>query len=386
MKLTLGQKIKELRKRDGRKQEDLANALGVTNQAVSRWEKDGSYPDMEMIPAIANYFGVTIDELFGYENDRERKIKAIIRKVDAYDIKHSDDGTWVEECISILRDGLAEFPNNEHLLLTLADTLWEAGWRRHHGWLGYDDDGFIQYHYDTHKKNEYWAECIKVCEYLVDNTNNNHIFTQAIAILVPLHRNYGEFEKAISYARRMPKLQQSQEFLLSEATDGKLEAEYIGEFLLESARQFSEQLIFGLIADIRNFETDMPIEKVKGAIAVFDLICDDGNMGVHHDFVSKMFLYLSRLQWARGYRDDAFASLDNALEHEKAFERLFDEAEHKLTAPLVSYVKYDMPERRDAVKSLPDDWPFWCNPDYEEVAKEIQSDPRWNEWVEKCKI
>ena len=67
MKLTLGEKIKELRKRDGRKQEDLANALGITNQAVSRWEKDGSYPDMEMIPAIANYFGISIDELFGYE-------------------------------------------------------------------------------------------------------------------------------------------------------------------------------------------------------------------------------------------------------------------------------------------------------------------------------
>lgn len=385
MKLTLGQKIKELRKRDSRKQEDLASALGVTNQAVSRWENDGSYPDMEMIPAIANYFGVTIDELFGYENDREKKITAIIRKVDEYDIKHSNDDIWVDECISILRDGLAEFPNNECLLITLADTLWEAGWRRHHGWLGYDDEGVIQYHYDTHKKNEYWAECIKVCEYLVDNTKKNHIFTQAIAILVPLHRNYGEFEKAISYARRMPKLQQSQEFLLTEATDGKLGSKYIGEFLLESARQFSEQLIFGLIADIRNFETDMPIEKVKGAIAIFDLICDDGNMGVYHDFVSKMFLYLSRLQWSRGYRDDAFVSLDNALEHEKAFERLFDKAEYKLTAPLVSYVKHDMPERRDAVKSLPDDWPFWCNPDYKDVAKEIQSDPRWNEWVEKCK-
>lgn len=384
MKLTLGEKIKELRKRDGRKQEDLANVLGVSNQAVSRWEKDGSYPDMEMIPAIANYFGITIDELFGYENDRDKKVSIIIDKVDAYDIKHSVDGSWIEECIAILREGLAEFPNNERLLLSLVDTLWEAGWRRHHGWLYYDDEGFIKYHYDTHKKNEYWSECAKVCEQLVENTKDNVIFTQAIAILVPLYRNYGEFEKAISYAKRMPKLQQSREFLLTEATDGKLEAEYIGEFLLESARQFSEQLVFGVIANIKHYESDMPIEKVKGAIAIFDLICDDGNMGVHHDFISKLYLYLSRLQWERGYHDDAFVSLNNALDHAKAYEVIVDESEHRLTAPLVSFVKFKAEFPKYLVKHLPEDWPFWCNPDYSKVKEEITADPRWNEWVKKC--
>ena len=71
MTIKLGEKIKMLRKRDGRRQDDLANALGVTNQAVSRWEANKGYPDMEMIPAIANYFHVSIDELFGYDNERE---------------------------------------------------------------------------------------------------------------------------------------------------------------------------------------------------------------------------------------------------------------------------------------------------------------------------
>ena len=52
MHIILGEKIKELRKRDGRKQEDLATALGVTNQAVSRWEKGICYPDMEAIPSL----------------------------------------------------------------------------------------------------------------------------------------------------------------------------------------------------------------------------------------------------------------------------------------------------------------------------------------------
>lgn len=73
MQLNLGNKIRELRHRDGRTQEALAEALGVTSQAVSRWESNGGYPDMEMMPSIANFFGITMDELFGYHHDRDEK-------------------------------------------------------------------------------------------------------------------------------------------------------------------------------------------------------------------------------------------------------------------------------------------------------------------------
>ena len=79
MKVNIGTKIKELRHRDSRRQEDLANALGITYQAVSRWESGAGYPDMEMIPAIANYFNVSIDELFGYSKEREEKLKNILQ-------------------------------------------------------------------------------------------------------------------------------------------------------------------------------------------------------------------------------------------------------------------------------------------------------------------
>ncbi|MBQ3507768.1 MAG: hypothetical protein IJA91_04385, partial [Clostridia bacterium] len=65
------------------------------------------------------------------------------------------------------------------------------------------------------------------------------------------------------------------------------------------------------------------------------------------------------------------------------YERLMDGEVHKLTAPLVSFVKYRIDAPEGSVKELPFDWPFWCYPDFDQVEKEIKSDSRWNEWVAK---
>lgn len=59
--------IRRLRRERDITQEELANALGVTYQSVSRWENDQAYPDMEMIPKIAGYFSISTDVLFGMD-------------------------------------------------------------------------------------------------------------------------------------------------------------------------------------------------------------------------------------------------------------------------------------------------------------------------------
>lgn len=386
MSIKLGDKIKELRKRDGRKQEDLANALGVTNQAVSRWESNGCYPDMEMIPSIANYFGITIDELFGYQNDRDVKVHKIIEKINSYNIKSRGDDAWVDECVFILREGLAEFPNNERLMITLAETLMEAGWRRYGEWCYYDEEGYLQHDYDKQKKNVYWLEAIKICGYLAGNTKDNEILERAISILVILYQNLCENQKAISYAMKMPTLEHCREFMLAKASNGKRAAECIGDFLLKSARAFSSQLIVGLMTNLHHFESDMPIEKVKGAISIFELLCEDGNLGKYHGDIIQLNLYLSILQWERGYQDEAFVSLDEALKHARALEKIADDREHTFTAALVSGVKYRMEKMENIAKQLPEDWPMWSKPDYSQVEKEIKADPRWEVWVGKCKV
>lgn len=69
MQLELGNNIRQLRRRDKRTQEQLAKALGVTSQAVSRWESGQSVPDIGMLPRLSAYFGVTIDELFALSDE-----------------------------------------------------------------------------------------------------------------------------------------------------------------------------------------------------------------------------------------------------------------------------------------------------------------------------
>lgn len=63
--MTFGNTISSLRKEKGITQEVLAQALDVTNQAVSKWESDQCCPDTMMLPRIADFFEVSIDELFG---------------------------------------------------------------------------------------------------------------------------------------------------------------------------------------------------------------------------------------------------------------------------------------------------------------------------------
>ncbi|MEA4832157.1 MAG: helix-turn-helix transcriptional regulator [Oscillospiraceae bacterium] len=74
MATTLGKKISDFRKEKGIKQEEMAEKLGVSPQAVSKWENDVSCPDILLLPKIASMLGVTVDELLSDEPKKETMI------------------------------------------------------------------------------------------------------------------------------------------------------------------------------------------------------------------------------------------------------------------------------------------------------------------------
>ena len=67
MELMIGEKLKKLRRNRDLTQEEVATHLGISYQAISKWERGDGYPDITMLPALANYFAVSVDELIGME-------------------------------------------------------------------------------------------------------------------------------------------------------------------------------------------------------------------------------------------------------------------------------------------------------------------------------
>ena len=83
MTVYLGENIKKLRREKELTQETLAEFLGVTFQSVSNWERGESYPDITMLPEIAGFFKVSVDELLGV--NKAKNEAEIIKELESYD-------------------------------------------------------------------------------------------------------------------------------------------------------------------------------------------------------------------------------------------------------------------------------------------------------------
>ena len=220
MRLDLGNNIRQLRRRDKRTQEALADALGVTSQAVSRWESGAGCPDMQLIPSIANYFGVTIDELFGYTDKRTIRIDALVSQI--MDMKRQNNGVDknTRECIALARSALVEFPGNDRLMLCLASALYTAGYVRYGECHRIDGEGYSVYDTEKHRGYGEWREAIPLYEKALETLPNGTFRDQAVEELSQLYVNMGIYGKALALAEAAPEMWNCRELLRPYACDG----------------------------------------------------------------------------------------------------------------------------------------------------------------------
>jgi transcriptional regulator with XRE-family HTH domain len=117
--MDISAKLKELRAGSGKTQEALAAFLGVTAQAVSRWERGEGLPDITMLPSIAGFYGVTTDEVLGVDRRAANKATGEFLQ------KYTRAKTW-EERFRLTADVLSNYPNNRSILGFLAQALTDS--------------------------------------------------------------------------------------------------------------------------------------------------------------------------------------------------------------------------------------------------------------------
>lgn len=114
--MSIGKQIRMYRLQKKVKQEELASYLGVSAQAVSKWETENSVPDITLLPGIATYFGVSIDDLFQFSHKEQfERIENMLCNESR--IKHEN----FEQMAAFLESVIREEPNNATAYEYLAD-------------------------------------------------------------------------------------------------------------------------------------------------------------------------------------------------------------------------------------------------------------------------
>lgn len=191
MKETMGQIIRRLRKGCHLTQEELAERLGVTFQAISKWENDTGMPDISQVVPLASIFGVSTDVLFGIADTTENEEACeIVRRADGM-TRYGDIGSYLS-AYDVLLDGLKKYPNNLIIMIRcmnygIALSLPDNGWT-----------------YAETRAKEIASETIRQANFVIANSKSISDILSAREILVFLYCHQGKFELASNEARNFP--------------------------------------------------------------------------------------------------------------------------------------------------------------------------------------
>ncbi len=188
MELPIGKTIRRLRRERDLTQEEMAAHLGLSFQAVSKWERGDGYPDITMLPALANYFGISVDELLGTSELEKRKRYDKINQTWA---KNNQEKRNAEN-VALMRQSLKVFPNDALLLVQLSTSLEKLD--------GTDEE-----------KRRHLLESIAVQEQILRYGEDSEVRGATMYNICHAYWKAGEHDKALEQAKKLPNLYKARE-------------------------------------------------------------------------------------------------------------------------------------------------------------------------------
>ena len=303
MNINLADNLKRLRKQRKMTQEDLADFIGVSFQAVSKWERKEGYPDITLLPVIASFFGVTLDELVGMNDIRnEGKRRKLIENA----ILLASQGK-ITETISTLREGLRLFPNDYEIMADLAAYLDGAG----------TSD-------DERKKNQ--LEAIRISEHILEYCTDAEIRNNVQANMCFLLWRNGEAKKAIEAAQNLPNLYKTMDFTLPRFLAGDEKVTFCQEVIQKLCWGF--WWLIKLLVNEPHYTDDDKIRLLQKAEAIYQIVYEKEDYGFAHVRLADLHEKISVLLFQNDRVDEAFEYLEKSATHCAAYDQLSDDYQH----------------------------------------------------------
>ncbi len=326
MSINLGEKLKNLRKEKNISQEKLAQYLNVSFQAVSKWENSNTYPDIALLPEIARFFGITVDELLQAEQIDERKL------YEEYENKACElfRNGKIADTLPIWQEAYHKMPNNVKVKEMLMSSYFDID------------------------KVKYQKEIAEIGTEIYHSDCGSYYKGQAISQIARTYADCGNQEMAEKWALKAFQLMHSREMLFVQITDDG--AEMLSEFRFANYWYLNE--LFYMSARIAGCESipggTVYVQAVSKAVAsIYELVFPDDDMSfedlkrmcVQHRSIAEDEIALSKDESVIKHH------LTRALQ---CAEKSVTVKDHDLKHPLVmNWHVYDAPsDNKQAVRLL----------------------------------
>ena len=292
--IALSANIKKHRLEKEMTQTQLASVFNVSEQAVSRWENGNTYPDIQLLPAIADYFGITIDELMGMESYKdERETDKIIALV-----KENERKGLIGDNVKILQDAVVKYPKNYVILNFLVNQL-------NFEWC--DDETKMR---ANHEK------AIEIADRILDECTDQIIRNTANFEKINSLELLGRTEEAIELAEKLPLISMSYEFKLKDLYTGEKLKLHCKEALMAYAQNMYS--IVQRMSDLGFQDESMSIEDrisvCKKSLEILNVVYE-GEYGNESWILAKTHRYIAAMTALIGKTEETLYHLEEAAKY-----------------------------------------------------------------------
>lgn len=324
MSTIIGENIKRLRRERKITQDTLASHLGLSCQAVSKWERGDSLPDISTIVPMANFFRVSTDEILGLNVERrEADIAQYLADYEEMDARDDIDGKY-----ALVKKAYLQYPDDYRILKLYTEYLCADPTV---------EDGFL-----SHK-----LELQRICTNILEGCPDQAIRYHAMDILAQLHYLDNEDDAAIAMLSNFPSVFRTKNQMISMLFE---EGSEIG---LDYSRRALAEALEALLIQIRrvaledtSFNRIDQLGYLRRAVAVMEQLIPDNDFGFFHYHMSDLRFWMANRYVMTENPDAAMEQLALAFSHAKAYDDLPDF--YTYSSPLLAGLSVSRKERGSA--------------------------------------